>query len=204
MKKTYILSIILSLICAAYSHQISAQYLAPRLSIHLSNPLSLLSKAGVKAQYRVNQENSFLMGYRWYWGFFPGYQASAEYHHYFRSFEKSEAFFYGKLGFGNATYEPKPYFSGWETKYNNPGGYAFAAAGLGKRYNFGPFFIEGNAGLRFSQLVEKTENYNRNLFYTTGPGSFMDVSLNFGFQFFNEERNMYRKTLGVHPPRRYR
>lgn len=190
--------------CTAHAYRAGAQYLAPRLSVHFSNPLSLLSKGGLKAQYRISQENSFLLGYRWYWGFFPGYQVAAEYHHYFRSFEQSEAFFYGKIGFGNAGYEPKPYFSGWETSYTNPGGYAFAGGGVGKRYNFGHFFIEGNAGLRLVQLVEKVEGYNKNLFYTTGPGSLVDLGINLGFQFFNEERNMYRKTLGVHRPRRYR
>ncbi len=163
-----------------------------------------MSKGGLKLQYRLSLHHSVLAAYRKYWGFFPGYQGSIEYHRYFRSWERSEAFIYGKAGMGRADYTPKSYYKDWQTVYNIPGGYLFAGAGLGKRYNFGAFFIEGNAGLKFVQPVEKVENYNRSLFYTLGPGSFIDCGLTLGFQFFNEERNMYRRTLGVRRPTRYR
>jgi hypothetical protein len=192
-----LMSVLLSVLSCG---DVAAQYLAPRVSIHLSNPLSLLSKAGVGLEYRLNMTHSVLLGYRWYWGFFPGYQGSVEYHRYYRSFERSEAFVYARVGIGGATYAPKPYFSGWETPYNDPGGYLFAGAGAGKRYNFGPFFIQGKVGLKYGGLLEKKTNINDNLFYTTGPASLVDCSLQFGLQFFNEGRHMYYKTLA---PRRH-
>lgn len=204
IKKTHLFTLMFVVLCVFSDRQVSAQYLAPRFSIHLSNPLTLGSKIGVKLQYRLSLHHAVLAGYRKYWGFFPGYQYALEYHHYYRTWERSEAFYYGKAGIGNADYAPKPYFSGWETQYNRPAGYVFIGAGLGKRYNFGPFFIEGYAGLKYAGTVEKTEGYNRNLFYTLGPASFVDAGFTLGLQFFNEERNMYRRTLGAHRPRMYR
>src|SRR5438046_2587793 len=100
IKKTYFLPVLLALLSVLCCGRAAAQYLAPRCSIHLLNPVSLLSKGGLKLQYRISQENSFLVAYRMYWGFFPGYQASIEYHRYFQSWEKSEAFYYGRAGIG--------------------------------------------------------------------------------------------------------
>jgi len=193
-------SVLLSATCIQYA---AAQYLAPRVSIHLSNPLSLLSKAGFKLQYRLNENHSVLVGYQWYWGFFPGTQGVIEYHHYYRTWERSEAFFYGRFGVGSATYNPKPYYTGWDAPFNDPGGYGFLAAGLGKRYNFGPLFIEGNVGLKYTQLLEKKSGINENLFYTLGPGALVDASVHFGIQFYNEGRRMHYKTLAPRRRSRY-
>ncbi len=192
-----LLSVLLSVSCC---ERAAAQYLAPRVSIHLSNPLSLLSKAGVGLEYRLNMTHSVLFGYQSYWGFFPGAQGSVEYHRYYRSFDRSEAFVYARVGIGSATYAPKPYYSGWDAPYNDPGGYLFAGAGAGKRYNFGPFFMEGRVGLKYAGLLEKITNINENLFYTLGPGSLVDCSFHFGIQFFSEGRHMYHNTLA---PRRH-
>lgn len=183
----------------------TGQYLPPRLAIHLSNPLSYASKFGVKLQYRLNIRHSVLVGYRSYYNFFPGYQGSIEYHGYYRSWERSEAFFYGKFGVGNSSYSPKSYYTGWDAKYAAPAGYGFLGAGLGKRWNFGHFFIEGNVGLKYTELLEPAEPenpINRNLFYTTGPGSLVDCGVTFGLQFFDEARHMYYHTLA--PRRRAR
>jgi hypothetical protein len=195
-KKTILLPTLLAILYLSCCHVAVAQYLAPKMSIHLTNPASLLSKAGVRLQYRLNQEHSVLVSYRWYWGIFPGYQGSVAYQHYFRSWERSEAFFYGKVGVGSATYNAKPYFARYDAPFNDPGSYGFVGAGAGKRYNFGPFFIEANVGLKFAGLLEKRQNYNENLFYTLGPASLIDCGLHFGLQFFNESRYMHHKTFG--------
>lgn len=192
LKNRYYLPLLISLSSLLSGTAAVAQYTAPRLSIHLTNPLSLASKAGFKLQYRLNQDHSALVGYRNYYGYFPGYQVFGEYHHYYRTWNRWESFYYGKVGVGHATYDPKHYLAGWDKPYNDPGGYFFVGAGMGKRLNLDPFFMEFNFGLKYSHLLEVTDNINSNYFYTTGPGSLIDCSFTFGIQFFNEERNMYR------------
>ncbi len=204
IKKTFLLPILLVLMTTFCCTEADAQYLAPRLSVHLSNPLGLVTKGGVKLQYRANNGHSFLAGYRKYWGFFPGFQGAVEYHRYFRTWRRSEGFLYGRVGMGESGYTPKPYFSGWETPYNSPMSYGFAGAGGGRRYNFGHFFIEANVGLKYAWLLDDIKGYNENLFYSLGPASLIDCSFHFGFQFFNEERQMFSKTLKSRRPTRYR
>lgn len=187
------------------SATVHGQYLPPRLSIHLTNPLSYASKFGVGLQYRLNLRHSVLVSYRNYYGFFPGQQGSIEYHGYYRTWDRTEAFFYGKFGVGNSVYSPRPLYTGWDARYSDPGGYGFLGAGLGRRYNFGHFFIEGRVGLKYTELLEPADPLNpinRNIFYTTGPGSLVDCGLTFGLQFFDEGRHMYYHTLA--PRRRAR
>ncbi len=206
IKKAYFLPLLLALLSVFCCNRVAAQYLAPKFAIHFTNPLGLGSKGGIYGQYRLNQQNSFLLGYKWYWGFFPGYQATTEYHRYFWSWDKSEAFYYVKAGIGQAGYNPKPYFSGWDDPYKSPDGYIFGGAGAGKRYNFGHFFMEFNVGLKFTQLQQKrpTVDYNYNLFHSLGPGSFVDINFHLGYQFYNEDRQLYLRNLRSHWPRRYK
>lgn len=176
------------------------QYLPPRLSIHVSNPLSYASKFGVKLQYRLNIRHSVMVGYQTYYGFFPGAQGSIEYHGYYKTWDRTENFFYGRFGVGTATYSPKNLYAGWDAKYADPGGYGFLGAGMGRRWNFNHFFIEGRVGLKYTEILEPGDAINRNLFYTTGPGSLVDCGLTLGLQFFDEGRNMYSKTLAPRLP----
>lgn len=176
------------------------QYLPPRLAIHVSNPLSYASKFGVKLQYRLNIRHSVLVGYQTYYGFFPGAQGSIEYHGYYKTWDRTENFFYGRFGVGSATYSPKNYYEGWQTKYADPGSYGFLGAGMGRRWNFNHFFIEGRVGLKYTEILEPNDAINRNLFYTTGPGSLVDCGLTLGLQFFDEGRYMYSKTLAPRLP----
>lgn len=203
-RKSISLVVLPAVLCLMLGAKAAAQYLPPRISIHVSNPLSLMSKAGVKLQYRLNENHSVVAGYRTYYGFFPGYQSSVEYHHYYRTWERSEAFFYGKFLYGNSVYSPKPYYTGWDATYIDPGAYGALGAGLGKRYNFGPFFIEANVGLKYTQILEKKSGINTNLFYTLGPGSLVDCGLQLGLQFFSEGRHMYYKTLAPRRRSRFR
>lgn len=204
LRKLLLPFVMLALMTVPQTQRATAQYLAPRMSVHLSNPLGLVNKFGGRLQYRLNNGHSFLAGYRKYWGFFPGYQATGTYQRYFRAWHRFEGFYYGKIGVGEAGYTPKPYFSGWESPYNSPEGYAFVGVGGGRRYNFGPFFAEINFGLKYTWLLDKVQDYNKNLFYSLGPGSFIDCSFHFGVQFFNEERQLFRKSLDARPRKRYR
>lgn len=198
--RTAIPTICLALLATVVSERSYAQYVAPRFSIHVTNPLSLGNKFGGKLQYRLNQENSVLLSYRTYYGFFPGYQGAAEYHRYYRTHDRWESFFYGKVGIGDAGYTPKNYYSGWNEAFNEPGSYLFIGGGLGRRLNLGAFFISFNAGLKYCQTLEEVTNINENLFYTLGPASLLDCGVTLGIQFYNEERHMYRRTLGPHRP----
>ncbi len=196
IKKTCFLPLLLALLPLLCSKPANAQFLAPRFSIHASNPVGLFEKVGFKAQFRLSQENSFLVGYRYYWNFFPGYQASMEYHRYFQTWDPHEGFIYGKMGIGKAGYQPRNYYAGWQDAYTAPGNYIFAGAGVGKRYNISHFFIEVNLGLKLAQTTDKKNTtYNKNIFYALGPGSFVDFNLNFGYQFYKESRQLYLKRV---------
>lgn len=203
MKKTYFLPYLLVLLSIFCCKEVAAQYLAPKFALHLTNPLSAASKIGLRAQFRLTQENSFLLGYKQYYNFFPGYQITGEFHRYFHSFDHSEAFYYFKGGMGKSIYKPRPYYSGWEDPYSDPGTYVFFGAGAGKRYNFGPFFVEGNIGLKLAQLYEEPDNYNRNLFYSLGPGSLIDFNFHVGYQFYREARRLKMQRLRRSRPTRY-
>lgn len=190
------------MLCRSEVHGQFCPYTPYRFSVHVTNPLGLASKRGVRLQYRLSSVNSVLLGYRQYYGFFPGYQAFGEFHRYFAlQNAENEAFFYGKMGVGNAGYSPKSYYKGDDGPYGTVDGYLFFGGGVGKRINLGHFFIEGNMGLKLAQPIEKKDDYNKNLFYWLGPGSFLDCGLHFGLQFFDEERNLYNHSLRAHKPR---
>lgn len=164
-------------------------------AIHFTSPLGLLSKAGVKAEYRFNPQNSLLAGINGYYGFYPGYQAALEYRHYFhkKPKEKAENFIYGKLGVGRSEFSNDGPFGLWgpyySTQYNSYYGYSetkdllLAGAGVGRHFNFGAFFMEINGGLKATLMDPIGIDDNYRMFYITGPGAILDLHFNFGFQF---------------------
>lgn len=179
------LFILLATLC---SRQARAQYVADRLAIHFSNPIGLVEKGGLKFEYRLSLQNAVLATYDRFWYFFPGYRVGLEYHRYHETWGNDENFIYGKAGIGYAEYEPHNLYSGWEKEYLEPGKYLYLEGGVGRRYHWGPFFIEINAGLKLAQLIDKPKGeYNQNLFYSVGPGSLIDCNLHFGFQFLGHK-----------------
>jgi hypothetical protein len=198
------------LLCAGFSQRALAQYFhncpyTPyRWSLHISNPLGMGSKIGGRLQYRFGTANSVLLGYRQYYGVFPGTQISGEYHRTFSIQDgENEAFFYGKAGLGNANYQTTWYYNGEGEMGAEPGRYIFAGGGVGKRINIGHFFIEGHIGVKLSQPFEKVNGIDEKIFYTLGPASFLDCGVHFGFQFFDEERSLHRKGMSPHKPWKY-
>ena len=188
MKKKVLFSlfVLLSVSCSVTR----AQYLDPHYAIHLTSPIGLLSKGGIKVEYRINLQNALLAGYTQYWGFFPGYQGNFEYRKYFAAGRStSENFIYAKAGVGFADYHyisdyyQHDLFGDEKYNYKAPGTYALAGGGIGRHINFDWFFIELNAGLKFSQVIGRAHVYNERLFYTTGPGSIADFNFHFGVQF---------------------
>jgi len=168
-----------------------AQYLDPRFAIYLTSPIGILSKGGLMAEYRLNQQNALLLGYSQYWGFFPGYQGTFEYRMYFPVRKSnSENFIYAKAGLGYAGYDiSQPAYTNISSlgdgRSNDaaPGTYVFGGGGIGRHINFDWFFIELNAGLKFSQVTSAPHLYDERLFYLTGPGSYADFNFHFGVQF---------------------
>ena len=182
----------------------NSPYTPYRWSVHVSNPLGMGSKMGAKLQYRFGSANSALLGYRKYYGVFPGTQISGEYHRTFSIQNgENEAFFYGKAGLGNATYQTTSYYNGDGKTSADPGRYIFAGGGVGKRINRGHFFLEGNIGVKLSQPFEKVSGINEKIFYILGPASFLDCGIHLGFQLFDEERNLHRKGMSPHKPWKY-
>ena len=189
MKKKVLFSlfVLLSVLAGTVSR---AQYLDPHFGIYFTSPLGLLSKGGVKLEYRVNQTNALLLGYTQYWGFFPGYQGNFEYRMYFPARKsKSENFIYAKAGVGFADYnflsdyyQPNV-FGDEKNTFTAPGTYILGGGGIGRHISIDWFFIELNAGLKFAQVVGPVHVYNERLFYLTGPASIVDFNLHFGVQF---------------------
>ena len=191
------------LLSAISSKVVRAQYIADRLAIHLSSPIGLTTKAGFKFEYRLSQQNAILVDYNRFWGFFPGYRAGLEFHRYYDSWGNFENFIYAKAGAGQAEYRPQSLYSGWDKEYTEPGKYLYGGAGVGRRYHWGPFFIEVNLGLKYAQLVDKpVGEYNKNLFYSVGPGSLIDCNLHFGLQFLGHKGSVSHIT-GTQRWRRY-
>jgi hypothetical protein len=151
--------------------------------IHFTSPLTLLAKGGVALEYKIGIQRSIMFGYNAYWGYFPGYQAYAVFRQYVNTRNPHESFFYVKSGIGHADYKPGAWLAGDQQVFVAPGDYFFAGGGVGRHRNFGHFYIEALLGLKYSFVPKPIANYNEQLFYVTGPGSFLDGGLNFGFQF---------------------
>ena len=191
MKKKLFISlfIVVSILSGAAAR---AQYLDPRFAIYLTSPFGILSKGGIKAEYRLNLQNALLLSYNQYWGFFPGYQGAFEYRKYSVKRQKesnTENFIYAKAGVGfadyisRADYKQISIFGDNRTDDAAPGTYLFGGGGVGRHYNFDWFFIDINLGLKFTEVTNPPSVYNEHLFYLTGPGSYLDVNLHFGVQF---------------------
>ena len=186
-KVPFILIILSSLFVCTESR---AQYLDPHFAIYLTSPTGILSKGGIKAEYRLNLQHALLLGYTQYWGYFPGYQGNFEYRIYFETRKSnSENFIYAKAGLGYAGYMSKTDYNQVTIFGDNrsddaaPGTYVLGGGGIGRHINFNWFFIELNAGLKFAQVIGQPHVYNEHLFYLSGPGSIADFNFHFGIQF---------------------
>jgi hypothetical protein len=170
--------IIISLCTAQMLH---AQNIDRSLAFHFSNPLGIASKFRIKAEYRLDVQNAFLVSYTKYWGNFPGYGAGAEYRSYWQTLTDHENYVYVKGGLGNVRYRPFSVIKD-ESFYYPPGNYFYGGAGIGRHWNFNHFFIDCNLGAKFTGVTASEGNYNEVLFYLTGPGSVLDLNFHLGYQ----------------------
>ena len=155
----------------------------PAFAIHISSPLGFIYKFGVTAEYRPYYDHGFLLSYTHYFDYYPGYQGAFEYRLY-RNGRSSvhENIIYFKAGNGFADFNHAPSFVSSSDKNQAPGSYYFGGAGVGRHFNFGNFFLEVCAGLKYTYVARPPRDYDERLFYSIGPGSIPDVHFNFGLQ----------------------
>ncbi len=177
MKKLLIILIIFSVSLAdIYSQERTVAF-------HIYNPLGLFQKAGGKIEFRTNQMG-FLLGAIQYYGSLPSYpgtQFGLEWRHYSiaKPEKKSENFLYTKLIAGHQEHLDATGDGFFAVNEVPEGNYYGAGAGIGKHINYGHFFTDFNAGLKFVLSNVKQES----TFYLSGPASYLDLHFNLGFQF---------------------
>jgi hypothetical protein len=168
-----------------FSAQSGAQQVVPRFAVYFSNPISLLSKARIKFEYRVNRQHAIQFSATNYHGFCPGFQTGFEYRNYRvpGSAVRSENFLYAKAGMGNSDVSDYEY----RTNRIALGYYNYVGGGVGRHFTLGRerhFFLDLAGGLKLILASRSAGDINNGfIFYTTGPGSVIDLNLHFGWQF---------------------
>ncbi len=181
MRKTYIVCLFLAMtaLCCgkAYGQK------PPAFAIHIASPIALVYKFGVKVEWRPYYDHAFLLSFNQYYKYYPGYQGAFEYRMYFHAHNSvHENIIYFKAGNGFADFKEAPSFAPTPESYSAPGTYYFGGAGIGRHFNFGNFFLDLCAGLKYSYVVNPPKLYDERLFYSIGPGSIPDVHFTFGLQ----------------------
>jgi len=154
-----------------------------KIALHIYNPTNLFQKAGAKVEYRSDQMG-FLVGAIQYYGSIPSYpgtQLGLEVRHYALSDlnMKKEKFIYARVLAGHQEHMNAKGDGFLSVSEVPEGNYYGAGAGIGRHFNYGHFFIDINAGLKYVYLDVKQEV----AFYITGPASYLDLHFNVGFQF---------------------
>lgn len=177
MKKLFITLILSSILLSNGYGQES------KVALHIYNPIGLFQKAGAKVEYRTNQIG-FLFGAIQYYGSIPSYpgtQLGLEVRHYALSElnMKKERFLYARILTGHQNYMNAQGDGFMSVSEVPEGDYYGAGVGVGRHLNYGHFFIDLNAGLKYVASTVKQEA----AFYITGPASYLDLHFNLGFQF---------------------
>ena len=179
--------ILITLLLLAANHVCFSQSFA----FHLSSPLGMVGKIGAKAELRFGDESILLCGTYYYPTFFvfnfSGPQIAIEYRMYgFGSTgEYGQNYLYGKaLGGSQGAIPASDGFFGHEaikeTSYYGLGG------GVGRHLNYGAFFIDINAGLKFAYCPDPPIG-----FYVLGSGAIVDLHLNLGLQSFTGQTHRF-------------
>ena len=160
-----------------------AQLQSPRFAIYISNPVGLFSKVRFKAECKFDMHNAIQVSYADYWGFYPGEMAGLEYRRYSYRYRHREVFMYGKAGWGNFRFANGLFLD--DNSYDMGVTY-YAGAGMGRHFNFRHFFLDLAWGLKAAIPPMNTPagKVFKGVFYSTGPGSIIDINLHFGLQFW--------------------
>ena len=152
-------------------------------AIHVSNPLGMYQKTGLKLEYKQKQLGLLLTGL-YYYGVlpkYPGAQIGVEGRYYNQpdSIKIHQNFIYSKLYYGHQQHVNQSgdgFFNRAEVPASN---YYGAGIGIGRHFNFGQFFLDFNTGFKYTL----TDVNQATAFFITGPGSYLDLHLNLGFQY---------------------
>ncbi len=153
------------------------------LAIHLYNPLGMFQKAGLKFELRQKRMGLLITGIQYYGSLpkYPGTQVGFEGRYYNKpdSLRKHYNFIYSKLFYGNQQHVDQS-GDGFFNKAEVPAGrYYGAGIGVGRHFNYGHFFLDTNIGAKYTL----TDVSQATAFYITGPGSYLDLHFNIGYQF---------------------
>lgn len=178
----------------------------PRTGITIANPLSSMSKSGGGVEHRLGNF-SYMAGYYTYRGAYPGLMTDLDLRFYRRKCWKHRTkpwmyqdFYYFRSFVGIAGFNSdKLTFMGYDkgiTWYEK--GYVGSAAGWGRRYStiynhgkdlsrkiglFGAIKVGGRyTSFALDPIEPEARQYYR-LFYTTGPGSILEVNMSVGIEY---------------------
>ncbi|MBC7553600.1 MAG: hypothetical protein H7257_06435 [Taibaiella sp.] len=192
MKKISFIALLLISFCYNASAQDITGRRHYRFAAHVTSPLGLASKIGGELESRTGNFSNLFM-YTKYYGAFAGKQYGYEMQKHFNSKSPHQFYIYLKLAAGEATFDNKKLSMIGHTQdiVVGPMGYAGAALGVGRRYNYGVLFFRWNLGLKYYAIADApskddiyaTAQHNMfRLFYFTGPGSIVEANLHFGLQ----------------------
>ncbi len=168
-------------------------YKTYRTAFTFSNPLGGAVKAGGGVEHRLGNF-SYMASYYIYNGAYPGAMSDLDlriyqnrhYEHSIRRKWSYQNFYYLRGFYGIAAFDGDrmllfdyPKNITWDYLL-----YYGGAAGIGRRYSRGAFFITVKAGLR-GTLVDEMEEQAKplyRLFYFTGPGSVFELNFQTGLQ----------------------
>ena len=192
MKKLFLAFFILLVSCNTYAYNYYGYIKPYRVALTLSNPLSGSFKYGGGWEHRY-KNFSYFPSYYLYSGAYPGAQMDLDLRLYFRKFWRMSTgwtyqhFMYVRGVYGACSFDgTKLSMLGFDPKVETDAyGYAGGAAGIGRRYVKGSFFITMKGGLKYVALQDmKKEDKNMfRLFYATGPGSILEFNIQLGIQF---------------------
>lgn len=181
LKKQIIICLIFfTPICSAFSQE-------NKFAFHISNPLGMFHKVGVKLEFRSNRIGFLLTGTKYYFTDFTPYsgkQFGGEVRLYSKKIKEQnyhENFLYIKRFSGNVDYYKRKSAGGFSPRaiLIPASNYYGIGGGIGKHLSFKHLFIDLNVGGIYSVPEVKQDR----LFYGTGPGSYLDLKLNLGYQF---------------------
>lgn len=153
-----------------------------KIAVHIYNPLAFFQKAGLKLELRQKKMGVLITGIQYYGSLpkYPGTQVGIEgrYYNKLQSARVHQNFAYSKFYYGFQQAVNKSGDGFFYRAAVPAGSYYGAGVGVGRHFNYRFFFLDFNAGLKFTVSEVKQDK----AFYITGPASYLDLHFNLGFQ----------------------
>ena len=188
MKRVLIAALLFVCVFNAHAQKIKRYTIA----LTATNPLGAMNKYGGGIEFRFRNV-AYMASYYKYISAYPGTTADLDMRIYLRkrwvympSNWSYQNYLYVRGIFGSAAFVgPNLKVLGYSnTDKCDDNAYVGGAAGIGRRFSKGAFFVTARAGLRYVALPElEAENKHLyRLFYVTGPGSVLECNFQFGIQ----------------------